>query len=65
MKEKLVYINLTTFLESGHYYVYIYDFEQKVWRKYNDMNVTEEEEKSIFERSYGGVGKASAYFLVY
>ncbi|KAF4966300.1 hypothetical protein FSARC_6033 [Fusarium sarcochroum] len=26
-------------LMSGHYWVWIYDFEQGVWRKYNDSNV--------------------------
>ncbi|KAF9766997.1 hypothetical protein IL306_000495 [Fusarium sp. DS 682] len=26
-------------LMSGHYWVWIYDFEQHVWRKYNDSNV--------------------------
>ncbi|KAF5640724.1 ubiquitin carboxyl-terminal hydrolase 2 [Fusarium tjaetaba] len=26
-------------LISGHYWVWIYDFEQGVWRKYNDSNV--------------------------
>jgi ubiquitin carboxyl-terminal hydrolase 25/28 len=26
-------------LLSGHYWVWIYDFEQGVWRKYNDSNV--------------------------
>ncbi|KAF4345270.1 ubiquitin carboxyl-terminal hydrolase 2 [Fusarium beomiforme] len=26
-------------LMSGHYWVWIYDFEQLVWRKYNDSNV--------------------------
>jgi ubiquitin carboxyl-terminal hydrolase 25 len=29
-------------LNSGHYWVWIYDFEHKVWRKYNDENVIEE-----------------------
>jgi ubiquitin carboxyl-terminal hydrolase 25/28 len=24
---------------SGHYWVWIYDFEQDVWRKYNDSSV--------------------------
>lgn len=27
--------------KSGHYWVWIYDFEQNIWRKYNDRTVTE------------------------
>jgi ubiquitin carboxyl-terminal hydrolase 25/28 len=29
---------------SGHYWVWIYDFAARVWRKYNDTTVTERAE---------------------
>jgi ubiquitin carboxyl-terminal hydrolase 25/28 len=28
--------------DSGHYYSYTYDIQSKTWRKYNDINITEE-----------------------
>ena len=27
--------------DSGHYYSFIYDFDGKSWKKYNDINITE------------------------
>jgi ubiquitin carboxyl-terminal hydrolase 25/28 len=30
--------------ESGHYYSYTYDTDRKIWRKFNDINVSEEAE---------------------
>jgi ubiquitin carboxyl-terminal hydrolase 25/28 len=54
------------YAESGHYYTYIYDFERKIWRKYDDTNVTEESEQVVLQNSFGGPNNyQSAYFLVY
>lgn len=50
--------------DSGHYYSYSYDSEAKVWRKYNDINVTEEEEEQVMKLARGS-GVTSAYYLVY
>jgi len=50
---------------SGHYYAFIYDHHQKLWRKYNDIRVTEESEETVIKESVGGKGWASAYWLVY
>jgi len=56
---------------SGHYWVYIFDFKQEIWRKYNDGYVSKVEDTTeIFGRpseaefkSWGG--PANPYFLVY
>jgi ubiquitin carboxyl-terminal hydrolase 25/28 len=50
--------------DSGHYYSYTYDFEGKKWRKYNDINITEEIEEQVL-REAKGVNATSAYYLVY
>ncbi|KAI5300933.1 ubiquitin-specific protease ubp2, partial [Ascosphaera atra] len=48
----------------GHYWIYIFDFERKIWRKYNDDYVTEVTDVSeIFEENPRKT--ASPYFLVY
>ncbi|KAI9797872.1 MAG: ubiquitin-specific protease ubp2 [Piccolia ochrophora] len=48
----------------GHYWIYIYDFTRKVWRKYNDGYVTEvKDEKEIYEQEPHY--PATPYYLVY
>ncbi|KAG0647102.1 Ubiquitin-specific-processing protease 2 [Hyphodiscus hymeniophilus] len=50
---------------GGHYWIYLYDFENDAWREYNDEHVTVvNDRKRIFEHS-GGVGVATPYFLAY
>lgn len=50
---------------SGHYWIYIYDFTKQLWRKYNDGYVTEiKDTKEIFEQENGD-RPATPYFLVY
>jgi hypothetical protein len=40
MKDQQVkYIFFFKILDEGHYYAYIFDFERKIWRKYNDIQV--------------------------
>ncbi len=52
--------------DSGHYYAYIYDFEQRKWRKYNDMQVVEVAEEEVFKNAVGEENSlTSAYCLVY
>jgi hypothetical protein len=41
------------YLESGHYFCYIHDYEKKIWRKYNDMQVSEETEENVLKNSKG------------
>lgn len=51
--------------ESGHYFTFIKDHHQKVWRKFNDIRVSTVDEKEVFEQSIGGHGTMTAYWLVY
>ena len=50
---------------SGHYYTFIYDRFQKVWRKFNDIRVMEYTEEDVFKESEGGSSWMTAYWLVY
>lgn len=50
--------------DSGHYYSYTYDFQAAKWRKYNDINITEEVEENVLKEGKGNFA-ASAYYLVY
>lgn len=50
--------------ENGHYYSYILDLEKQVWRKYNDINISEEVEEQILKEAKG-LNFTSAYYLVY
>ncbi|KAH7378780.1 hypothetical protein BKA66DRAFT_442804 [Pyrenochaeta sp. MPI-SDFR-AT-0127] len=36
-------------VKGGHYWIYIYDFQNGLWRMYNDEYVTIADEKQIFE----------------
>lgn len=46
----------------GHYWIYIYDFANDVWREYNDERVSiVDDRKRIFEANSG----ATPYYLVY
>ncbi|OAF99549.1 cysteine proteinase [Paraphaeosphaeria sporulosa] len=35
---------------GGHYWIYIYDFQNDIWRKYNDETVTLESEETILKK---------------
>ncbi|KAL3426220.1 ubiquitin carboxyl-terminal hydrolase [Phlyctema vagabunda] len=49
---------------GGHYFIYIYDFEGKVWREYNDERVsTITDTERIFDPEKGAGG--TPYFLSY
>lgn len=50
--------------DSGHYYSYIYEIQNKKWRKFNDINISEEAEPQIIKEAQG-VNYTSAYYLVY
>lgn len=52
--------------ESGHYYSYIYDFDQNKWRKYNDTIITEEKEEIVLKEAEGDPNSTvSAYCFIY
>ncbi|KAF1843760.1 ubiquitin C-terminal hydrolase-like protein [Cucurbitaria berberidis CBS 394.84] len=47
-------------VRGGHYWIYIYDFQNGLWRMYNDDHVTIADEKQIFEPETGvAIPKAS------
>lgn len=48
---------------GGHYWVYIYDFEQDVWREYNDENVTIVRDRGRIFNDQGTAGQP--YFVAY
>ncbi|KAK6331773.1 ubiquitin-specific protease ubp2 [Orbilia javanica] len=51
----------------GHYWIYIYDHHNKVWRNYNDTTVSKAvDEEEIFRgKSKDGDSGGGPYFLVY
>ena len=51
--------------ESGHYYSYIKDHAQNVWRKYDDHRITVVEEAQVLEEAMGGGMTKSAYYVTY
>lgn len=50
---------------SGHYWIYIYDFIRNMWRKYNDGYVTEIRDTAEIFVQEPGDRPATPYFLVY
>jgi ubiquitin carboxyl-terminal hydrolase 25/28 len=52
-------------VEFGHYYIYIYDFEKDVWRKYNDSEVTEVHNRAEIFGHHNLQNPPTPYFLVY
>eukprot|EP00455_Lapot_gusevi_P044005 TRINITY_DN5439_c0_g2_i8.p1 TRINITY_DN5439_c0_g2~~TRINITY_DN5439_c0_g2_i8.p1 ORF type:complete len:652 (-),score=263.98 TRINITY_DN5439_c0_g2_i8:171-2096(-) len=50
---------------QGHYWAYVRQPEHDQWLQYNDINVSIVDEKEVWERSVGGSGNCSAYFLLY
>ncbi|KAF7920098.1 hypothetical protein EAE99_008219 [Botrytis elliptica] len=50
---------------GGHYWIYIYDFENDIWREYNDEYVTEvRDRRRIFEHEAAGAS-GTPYYLGY
>lgn len=47
----------------GHYWVYIKDFVNSIWRKYNDETVTEVPEEEVMNFTEGNT--ATPYFIVF
>ncbi|KAL4881379.1 hypothetical protein BJY04DRAFT_188782 [Aspergillus karnatakaensis] len=52
-------------VQFGHYYIYIFDFERNVWRKYNDAYVTEVRNLDEIFKSQDKPNPPTPYFLVY
>lgn len=49
----------------GHYYIYIFDFDQNIWRKYNDEYVTEVQNVDEIFKNDSTNNPPTPYFLVY
>ncbi|OAX78823.1 hypothetical protein ACJ72_06862 [Emergomyces africanus] len=52
-------------VEFGHYYIYIFDYDKNIWRKYNDSEVTEVHNQSEIFESQNLANPPTPYFLVY
>lgn len=52
---------------GGHYYTFIYDNVDQIWRRYNDHQVTIESEDVVLKEALGGQKNSckAAYMLVY
>lgn len=50
-------------LSAGHYWVWIHDFEDGIWRKYNDANVTENKDTQAVLQELSTSGEP--YYLCY
>lgn len=51
--------------KGGHYWIYIYDFQNDMWRSYNDDRVEPVDEKDIFERDGDQVYPKASTGVVY
>ncbi|KAJ5082842.1 hypothetical protein N7532_011885 [Penicillium argentinense] len=49
----------------GHYWIYIYDFNRDMWRKYNDEYVTEVQNLDEIFKNNDPANPPTPYFLVY
>ncbi|QQK46032.1 Peptidase C19, ubiquitin carboxyl-terminal hydrolase 2 [Penicillium digitatum] len=49
----------------GHYYIYIFDFDKEIWRKYNDEYVTEVQNVDEIFKNDSTSNPPTPYFLVY
>ena len=50
---------------AGHYWIYIYDFKARMWRKYNDEHVTQVRHTSEIFDPPTGPRPPTPYFVVY
>jgi ubiquitin carboxyl-terminal hydrolase 25/28 len=45
--------------QAGHYLIYIYDFQNKMWREYNDETVKQADRSDIFKLGAGSLASGS------
>ena len=50
---------------GGHYWAFIFDPAKNIWRKFNDITVTEISWEELLRESTGGYRHVSAYCLLY
>ena len=41
--------------DGGHYYSFSYEFKSKIWRKFNDRNVSIELEENVMSEAIGNI----------
>ncbi len=51
--------------KGGHYWIYIYDFQNGIWRSYNDDKVEPVDEREIFEREANQMWPKTSTGVVY
>ncbi|CAD8069802.1 unnamed protein product [Paramecium sonneborni] len=52
--------------DAGHYFAYIYNFDNKKWYYFNDIHVHEEIEQNVLKFAYGDhINSKSAYLIQY
>lgn len=51
--------------DSGHYFIFIKDHHNNIWRKFNDSNVTIVQYDEVLFDSLGGNGKKTAFWVFY
>jgi hypothetical protein len=50
--------------EAGHYFAYIFDIEEKVWRRYSDTHIKKVTSEEVFKNAVGNEDM-SAYCFIY
>jgi len=50
---------------SGHYYSFNRNLSNQSWKRFNDIQVSDEVEENVMKESVGGYSNISAYCLVY
>ncbi|KAJ5898876.1 Peptidase C19 ubiquitin carboxyl-terminal hydrolase 2 [Penicillium taxi] len=52
-------------VDRGHYWLYMFDFRQNIWRKYNDEDVTEVKNTDEIFKPFNVIDPQTSYILVY
>ncbi len=50
---------------SGHYYSFNRNLQNQTWKRFNDIQVSDENEEVVMKEAVGGYANVSAYCLVY
>ena len=51
--------------KAGHFWIYLRDFENNVWRSYNDTYVQETKDSEIFQAPIDATNPPNPYIVVY
>ncbi|CAD8145218.1 unnamed protein product [Paramecium octaurelia] len=50
--------------DAGHYFAYIYNFDDKKWYLFNDIHVQEETEQNVFKYAFGDQQNSKSAYLI-